>query len=61
MERGQARIQIPQGASQLVRLGIQNDLAAVYLGDWVARFRAALPKPPSTSSRIIPTRCAPTS
>ena len=38
------RIQIPQGASQLLRLGIQNDLAAVYLGDWVARFRAAVPE-----------------
>ncbi len=38
------RIQIPQGADQLLRLGIQNDLAAVYLGDWVAEFRAALPE-----------------
>ena len=38
------RIQIPQGASQLMRLGIQNDLAAVYLGDWVARFREVLPQ-----------------
>lgn len=38
------RIQIPQGASQLLRLGIQNDLAALYLGDWVAEFRAALPE-----------------
>jgi len=38
------RIQIPQGAAQLLRLGIQNDLAAVYLGDWVAEFRAALPE-----------------
>ena len=37
------RIQIPQGADELLRLGIQNDLAAVYLGDWVAEFRAALP------------------
>lgn len=37
------RIQIPQGAAHLVRLGIQNDLAAVYLGDWVAEFRQALP------------------
>jgi len=38
------RIQIPQGAAQLLRLGIQNDLAAVYLGDWVAEFRTALPE-----------------
>jgi LysR family transcriptional regulator, flagellar master operon regulator len=38
------RIQIPQGAAQLLRLGIQNDLAAVYLGDWMASFRAALPE-----------------
>jgi LysR family transcriptional regulator, flagellar master operon regulator len=38
------RIQIPQGAEQLLRLGIQNDLAAVYLGDWVAEFRATLPQ-----------------
>ena len=38
------RIQIPQGAAQLLRLGIQNDLAAVYLGAWVAEFRAALPE-----------------
>jgi DNA-binding transcriptional LysR family regulator len=38
------RIQIPLGAAQLLRLGIQNDLAAVYLGDWVAEFRAALPE-----------------
>ncbi len=38
------RIQIPQGADQLLRLGIQNDLAAVYLGHWVAEFRLALPQ-----------------
>jgi LysR family transcriptional regulator, flagellar master operon regulator len=38
------RIQIPLGKAQLLRLGIQNDLAAVYLGDWVAEFRAALPE-----------------
>lgn len=38
------RIQIPHGAAQLLRLGIQNDLAAVYLGDWVAEFRTALPQ-----------------
>lgn len=38
------RIQIPQGAAHLVRLGIQNDLAALYLGDWMAGFRQALPE-----------------
>jgi DNA-binding transcriptional LysR family regulator len=38
------RIQIPQGAAQLLRLGIQNDLAAMYLGDWMAGFRRALPE-----------------
>lgn len=37
------RIQVPQAAAHLVRLGIQNDLAALYLGDWVAGFRRALP------------------
>ncbi len=37
------RIQIPQGGTHLVRLGIQNDLAALYLGSWVAGFRRALP------------------
>ncbi len=38
------RIVVPQAAAHLVRLGIQNDLAALYLGDWVAGFRRALPK-----------------
>lgn len=38
------RIRLPQGTGELVRLGIQNDLAALYLGDWVAEFRAALPE-----------------
>lgn len=37
------RIIVPQTAAHLVRLGIQNDLAAVYLGDWVAGFRRAVP------------------
>ncbi|MBP9183545.1 MAG: LysR family transcriptional regulator [Fuscovulum sp.] len=37
------RIVVPQQAAHLVRLGIQNDLAALYLGDWVAGFRRALP------------------
>jgi DNA-binding transcriptional LysR family regulator len=37
------RIQVPQSAAQLLRLGIQNDLSAVYLGDWVAGFRRAMP------------------
>lgn len=38
------RIQLPQGAAHLVRLGIQNDLAALYLGDWAANFRRVLPE-----------------
>ena len=37
------RIVVPQQAAHLVRLGIQNDLAALYLGDWVAGFRRAVP------------------
>ncbi len=37
------RIVVPQSAAHLVRLGIQNDLAALYLGDWVAGFRRATP------------------
>ena len=37
------RIQVPLAAAHLVRLGIQNDLAALYLGEWVAGFRRALP------------------
>lgn len=37
------RITVPTGAGQVARLGIQNDLAAVYLGDWVAGFRAIFP------------------
>ncbi|MDQ2066966.1 LysR family transcriptional regulator [Xinfangfangia sp. CPCC 101601] len=37
------RIQVPQTNAHLVRLGIQNDLAAVYLGGWVAGFRRAVP------------------
>jgi LysR family transcriptional regulator, flagellar master operon regulator len=45
------RIQVPQGAAHLVRLGIQNDLAAVYLGEWMAGFRQALP---STAFYIEP-------
>lgn len=37
------RIQLPQTTAHLVRLGIQNDLAALYLGGWVAGFRRAVP------------------
>ncbi len=37
------RILVPQRAAHLVRIGIQNDLSALYLGDWVAGFRRALP------------------
>lgn len=34
----------PADAAMAVKLGIQNDLAAEYLGDWIAAFRAALPQ-----------------
>ncbi|NBZ87554.1 LysR family transcriptional regulator [Stagnihabitans tardus] len=37
------RIQVPQRAAHLVRVGIQNDLSALYLGGWVADFRRAAP------------------
>ncbi|MFD1808658.1 LysR family transcriptional regulator [Gemmobacter lanyuensis] len=37
------RIQVPDRAAHLIRLGIQNDLAAQHIGDWVANFRRALP------------------
>lgn len=37
------RIQVPERAAHLVRLGIQNDLAAQHIGDWVADFRRAFP------------------
>lgn len=37
------RILLPQRAAHLVRIGIQNDLSALYLGNWVAGFRRALP------------------
>lgn len=37
------RIQVPDRAAQLIRLGIQNDLAAQHIGEWVADFRRALP------------------
>jgi DNA-binding transcriptional LysR family regulator len=38
------RITLPSGAGHLARLGIQNDLAAIYLGDWVAGFRRQFPE-----------------
>ena len=37
------RIQVPDRAAHLIRLAIQNDLAAQHIGDWVADFRRALP------------------
>ena len=37
------RIQVPERAAHLVRLGIQNDLAAQHIGEWMADFRRALP------------------
>ena len=33
----------PSGAAVTLRIGIQNDLAAGQIGDWVANFRRALP------------------
>ncbi len=36
------RIQVPDRAAQLLRLGIQNDLAAQHIGEWMADFRRAL-------------------
>lgn len=38
------RITLPSGAGHLARLGIQNDLSAHYLGEWVAEFRAGFPE-----------------
>lgn len=37
------RVQVPDRAAHLVRLGIQNDLAAQHIGEWMADFRRALP------------------
>ncbi len=37
------RIQVPDRAAHLIRLGIQNDLAAQHIGEWIADFRRALP------------------
>jgi LysR family transcriptional regulator, flagellar master operon regulator len=34
----------PADAALSVKLGIQNDLAAEYLGDWIAAIRSALPQ-----------------
>ncbi|MDR0809653.1 MAG: LysR family transcriptional regulator [Gemmobacter sp.] len=36
------RIQVPDRAAQFLRLGIQNDLAAQHIGEWMADFRRAL-------------------
>lgn len=35
------RILVPHAHAHLVRIGIQNDLSAVYLGDWALGFRRA--------------------
>lgn len=37
------RIQVPHQAAHLVRIGIQNDLAAQHIGDWVSGFRRTFP------------------
>lgn len=37
------RILVPDRAGSLVRLGIQNDLAAQHIGEWMMDFRRALP------------------
>jgi DNA-binding transcriptional LysR family regulator len=37
------RIQVPHQAAHLVRIGIQNDLAAQHIGEWVSAFRRAFP------------------
>ncbi len=37
------RIQVPGASAHLARLGIQNDLAAQHIGDWIADFRRAFP------------------
>lgn len=38
------RITVPDRAAHLLRLGIQNDLAAQHIGEWMADFRRALPE-----------------
>ena len=38
------RIQVPGTGADLVRLAIQNDLAAQHIGDWMADFRRAFPQ-----------------
>ena len=38
------RIRVPDRAAHLVRLGIQNDLAAQHIGEWMADFRRAMPE-----------------
>ncbi len=37
-------IQLPSRGANLLRLGIQNDLAAQHIGEWTAEFRRALPE-----------------
>jgi DNA-binding transcriptional LysR family regulator len=37
------KIKVPTLGASMVRVGIQNDLAALYLGEWVAGFRRNFP------------------
>lgn len=37
------RIMVPDKAARLIRLGIQNDLAAQHIGEWMHDFRRAMP------------------
>jgi DNA-binding transcriptional LysR family regulator len=37
------RIRVPDRAGSMLRLGIQNDLAAQHIGEWMADFRRAMP------------------
>ena len=37
------RIRVPDRAGSVLRLGIQNDLAAQHIGEWISDFRRAMP------------------
>jgi DNA-binding transcriptional LysR family regulator len=37
------RIRVPDRAGGVLRLGIQNDLAAQHIGEWISDFRRAMP------------------
>ena len=37
------RIRVPDRAGSMLRLGIQNDLAAQHIGEWISDFRRAMP------------------